>query len=99
MLITYFINQYPKTSHSFIRREILALENLGLKVQRIALRGRNEDLVDEDDILERKKTKYVLKVGLFKICLSVIRISSKTSPLFISFKVSFQNRGVTQTDP
>jgi len=27
--IGYFINQYPAVSHSFIRREILALENLG----------------------------------------------------------------------
>jgi hypothetical protein len=29
MRIAYFINQYPKVSHSFIRREILALERQG----------------------------------------------------------------------
>ena len=39
MHIAYFINQYPKVSHSFIRREILALERQGVEVQRIALRG------------------------------------------------------------
>ena len=35
MRIAYFINQYPKVSHSFIRREILALERQGIEVQRI----------------------------------------------------------------
>jgi len=28
--VAYFINQYPKISHAFIRREILALERRGL---------------------------------------------------------------------
>ncbi len=32
MKIGYFTNQYPKISHSFIRREIIALENLGIDV-------------------------------------------------------------------
>ena len=27
--IAYLVNQYPKVSHSFIRREILALERQG----------------------------------------------------------------------
>ena len=58
--IAYFTNQYPKVSHSFIRREILALEKQGLKIQRIALRGWNDELVDEEDISERKQTHYVL---------------------------------------
>ena len=33
MNIAYLVNQYPKTSHSFIRREIAALESLGLTIQ------------------------------------------------------------------
>ena len=60
MHITYLINQYPKVSHSFIRREILALERQGFNVQRIALRGWNEAVVDSDDTAEQKKTQYVL---------------------------------------
>ena len=32
MQITYLINQYPKVSHSFIRREILALEKQGFEI-------------------------------------------------------------------
>lgn len=61
--VAYFINQYPKVSHSFIRREILALERQGFDIQRIALRGWDETLVDTDDQSERAKTAYVLQGG------------------------------------
>ena len=44
--IAYFVNQYPTVSHSFIRREILALERQGLDILRIAARGWDGDLVD-----------------------------------------------------
>lgn len=73
MRIAYFVNQYPKVSHSFIRREILALERLGMVVQRIALRGLNEPLVDPDDISERLNTQYVLDSGMLNVLLSVIK--------------------------
>ncbi|MFJ4065736.1 glycosyltransferase [Pseudomonas sp. NPDC089996] len=64
MRIAYFINQYPKVSHSFIRREILALERQGIEVQRIALRGWDAELHDAEDLAERDKTRYVLQEGL-----------------------------------
>ena len=63
MRVTYLINQYPKVSHTFIRREILALERLGHEIQRVALRGWDEKPVDLQDILEQTKTVYVLKDG------------------------------------
>lgn len=63
MKIAYFVNQYPKVSHSFIRREILALERLGTHVQRIALRGWRDPIVDPDDLAEQAKTFYVLRAG------------------------------------
>jgi colanic acid/amylovoran biosynthesis glycosyltransferase len=59
--IAYLINQYPKISHSFIRREILALEQLGFEITRISLRGWDLELVDADDRRERKRTRYVLR--------------------------------------
>jgi colanic acid/amylovoran biosynthesis glycosyltransferase len=62
--IAYFVNQYPKVSHSFIRREILAMERQGFEVQRIALRGWNESLPDAEDRQEQEKTQYVLRTGL-----------------------------------
>ncbi|PYB73820.1 colanic acid biosynthesis glycosyltransferase WcaL [Pseudomonas sp. LB-090624] len=64
MRIAYFINQYPKVSHSFIRREILALERQGVEVQRMALRGWDAEVQDAEDATERDTTRYVLKDGL-----------------------------------
>ncbi|ADQ84985.1 glycosyltransferase family 4 protein [Methylovorus sp. MP688] len=64
MHLAYFINQYPKVSHSFIRREILALEKQGHQVTRIALRGWDAELVDEEDVSERDKTQFILNRGL-----------------------------------
>lgn len=80
MRIAYFINQYPKVSHSFIRREIQALEGLGLTVQRIALRGWDSELVDADDIREREQTQFVLEVGILSFLLCVLKVLS-TRPL------------------
>ena len=73
MKIAYFINQYPKVSHSFIRREILALERQGFEVQRIALRGWDDFLPDEADQREREKTRYVLRGGPWGLWLPSIR--------------------------
>src|SRR5256885_13022025 len=63
MRIAYLVNQYPKVSHSFIRREIAALERRGFEITRIALRGWDAALPDEEDLAERQRTKYVLKDG------------------------------------
>lgn len=65
MRIAYFVNQYPKVSHSFIRREILALEAQGLTVLRYALRGWDDaSLVDPTDQAERRRTRFVLEGGM-----------------------------------
>lgn len=39
MRIAYLINQYPKVSHSFIRREILELERAGVEVLDVSACG------------------------------------------------------------
>ncbi|HEX4918776.1 MAG TPA: glycosyltransferase [Limnobacter sp.] len=62
--IAYLVNQYPKVSHTFIRREILALESLGVRVVRLSVRGWDNPLPDPADALERSKTRYLLKQGL-----------------------------------
>lgn len=74
MRVTYIINQYPKVSHTFIRREILALERLGIEVQRIAMRGWDEKQIDIDDINEQIKTQYVLKDGAFLLLFSALKV-------------------------
>ena len=71
--ITYFINQYPKVSHSFIRREILALERQGFDVQRVALRGWEDTVTDPEDLAEKARTQYVLQGGLLPLVSATLR--------------------------
>src|SRR5687768_17409058 len=73
MRVAYLINQYPKVSHSFIRREIRALERQGVDVIRFALRGWDEQFPDEQDRSEQKLTRYVLKDGVGSLCLAAAR--------------------------
>ncbi len=61
--VAYLINQYPAVSHTFIKREIQALERAGVTVQRIALRGWDAELVDTSDQQECERTRYVLQSG------------------------------------
>ena len=74
MRIAYLVNQYPQVSHSFIRREILALERQGVEVLRIALRGWDVELVDEQDQRERERTRYVLHNSATVLLLAPIRM-------------------------
>lgn len=62
--IGYVLSEYPKISHTFIRREIGALESVGIAVERFAIRGSNEDLPDPADQAEASRTREVLASGL-----------------------------------
>lgn len=72
MRIAYLVNQYPKVSHAFIRREILALEERGFSVERISIRAHDPDLVDEDDIREASRTRSVLSGGALRLLMSAV---------------------------
>jgi len=63
MRIAYLINQYPTVSHSFIRREILALERQGHDIFRISIRGWDDPQHGNDDQLELTRTRFVLRGG------------------------------------
>jgi colanic acid/amylovoran biosynthesis glycosyltransferase len=78
--IAYFINQYPKVSHSFIRREILALERQGFSVQRIALHGWRDAVADPEDQTEKSRTQYVLQGGMLPLVWATLRTMLR-SPL------------------
>ena len=64
MKIGYFVNQYPAVSHTFIRREIQALEALGVEIVRYALRPRADGLTDPEDKRELERTAHVLGSGI-----------------------------------
>ena len=61
--VGYLVNTYPKVSHTFIRREIRALERLGAQVHRFALRGWDAEVVDAEDQDERGRTRHLLRDG------------------------------------
>src|ERR1039457_6788736 len=75
MKIGYFINQYPKPSHSFIRREILALEARGNIVHRYALTSTPGELVDPADLAEQAKTQHVFRQSLLHIAAAYVRMA------------------------
>lgn len=81
--VAYFVNQYPKVSHAFIRREILALELQGVEVLRIAFRGWSDELVDVTDLTERTRTRYVLQGGVIPILQAMFLAALSCPVLFL----------------
>ena len=91
MRIGYLINRYPAVSHSFIRREILALERQGYEVLRISVRGWDEPIHGEEDRLERARTRYVLQGGPVPLLLALMRITLKSPLRFLeSLKLTWR---------
>lgn len=81
--IAYLINQYPKVSHSFIRREIAALEAHGLQVRRFAIRACQAELVDPADQEEVSRTQIVLGRGVAGLLLGLLWVASKRPVRFL----------------
>lgn len=73
MRVAYLVNQYPKVSHTFIRREIHALEGMGVQVDRFALRGWDGPVADAADLAERERTRYLLRSGLAALVMALLR--------------------------
>lgn len=65
--LAYLVNTYPRASHSFIRREVLALERGGHTVHRFAMRSDRATLVDTADLAEDSRTEHVLERGLRRL--------------------------------
>jgi len=71
-------------SHSFIRREILALERQGFEILRISLRGWDAPLADQQDISERGRTRYVLQSGTLPLLAAVVKTLLASPGRFLS---------------
>jgi glycosyltransferase involved in cell wall biosynthesis len=69
MKIAYLTNQYPHVRHTFIRREIIALESHGVEVVRFSIRDSGGDLVDPADQSEYGKTHALLAEGKLRLLL------------------------------
>ncbi len=81
--VSYFVNQYPKVSHAFVRREILALERQGVEIQRIAVRGWDAPLADREDVSEQARTMYLLAGGVAPLLLAAVRIALRSPARFL----------------
>ena len=89
MHVAYLINQYPAISHTFIRREIHALEAQGVTVERFALRGWDGDLVDPLDLEELDRTRHTLKDGLGALLVGAVRSGLRQpGPFFKGLKLA-----------
>lgn len=91
MKIAYLINQYPKVSHSFIRREILALEKLGITISRYSIRHVPLNaLVDNQDLAEYYKTSVILSHSIASLFFASIRmLAFSPAKFFEASKTAF----------
>ncbi len=100
MKIAYLINQYPKVSHSFIRREIQELENMGVKIQRYSIRRSEDELVEIQDKQELDKTHFILNIGVGRLLINVFKVLilkpvNFIQALILTIKIGFgSDRGI-----
>lgn len=91
MNIAYLVNQYPKVSHSFVRREVVAVETCGVKVARFSIRSCESELVDGADKLEQELTKVILGVGVKGLVLALLRVAlTKPARFLEALRLTFQ---------
>ncbi len=65
MSVAVLVSQYPAPSHTFIRREVMALRKRGLQVDTFSVRRpRDEELRDPIDRASCSETWYVLPCGI-----------------------------------
>ena len=61
--VAYLTNEYPHVRHTFIRREIVALEEQGVAVDRFSIRPASNELVDPADKKEQQRTEVLLNTN------------------------------------
>lgn len=77
MRVAYLVNQYPSISHTFVRREIEALERLGARVERFSIRQMSgQSLPDPLDQRELESTHALLRGGARTLLPAVGRMAA-----------------------
>src|SRR5436309_692388 len=94
--LAYLVNQYPKVSHAFIRREIAAVESLGIPVERFSLRRCKEHLPEEADQAELRRTRVVLEAGVVHLISALVRVAIArpvrfAKALFLTFRIGWRS--------
>lgn len=88
--LAYVVNQYPQPSHSFIRREIRALEGLGYDVRRFTVRRWNANLVDRNDQEENERTTAILEQGPPAIAWSIVVAAAAPRRFFAALRQAWR---------
>ncbi len=89
MRIAYLINVYPAPYITYIRREIRAMEALGVSTFRYAVRSGGRSSPDPEDEIEERITKYILKCNVLEL--------SKCCVETIIFKPAATSRAIRDT--
>lgn len=71
--LAYLTPEYPKVSHTFVRREILELERRGHEVLRLAIRSAGDAIADDADRREAERTIHFLSLPKRVIVAAVAR--------------------------
>ena len=79
MRIGYLVNQYPKVSHTFVRREIRALEARGVHVERFSIRDTSQEVKDDDDRVEATRTRVLLPTAGFAAATALATATTKAA--------------------
>jgi colanic acid/amylovoran biosynthesis glycosyltransferase len=90
MKVAYLVNHYPAPSHSFIRREILALEASGLEVLRISIRPPkpSDDAADKS---EAAKTLVLLnRAGIIPLATALAGTALQPARTFRAKMAAFR---------
>ncbi len=81
MRVGYLVNRYPTPSHSFIRREIHAVESTGTEVVRFSIRPVGaSDIPDPRDRAEQRRTEALLAIGVVRLVIEAVWVLA-TRPL------------------
>lgn len=80
MKLAYLVNQYPSISHSFIRREIEALERRGIEIVRYTIRSSVHGEIAGEDRREAEKTRRIVGVPSLPLVAAFME-SALTRPL------------------
>lgn len=94
--VAYLTNLYPAVSHSFIRREIVAVEAAGIEVQRWSIRRSEGNLPDSADQAERVKTAILLDrpLAILAATLGTILASPWKSKRALQKALQFRSAGL-----
>lgn len=81
--LAYLVNRYPAVSHSFIRREILAIEATGEAVERFSIRP-DGPVSDPADRAEMALTTVILGQGALRLLAATLVIALSRPRAFLN---------------